>query len=123
MRLHLRNLASRILGRAGSASNPRANVPRSVPHATTAIRRPPQNGAAQNGSAAIEGRLEIRPFQSNDGHGFDLIRTDCEPTDVVAVVYDGADRGVGEALQYARLLALAPAMQALLTRLCPFGVG
>lgn len=63
---------------------------------------------------AIPGKLAVRPFQTTDGHGYELARTNCIPDDVVAVVYDGADRGVDEANRYAHLLAASPVMLELL---------
>jgi hypothetical protein len=111
MRLHLQNLTSRLFDRAGATSKrDRSDSPPCAIEPATIL----PHTAVPDGLAAIAGRLRIRPFQADDGYGFDLIRTDCEPTDVVAVVYDSADRGVGEAMQYARLLALSPVMQALL---------
>ncbi len=62
----------------------------------------------------ISGSLRILPFERSHEAGFALVRTDTEPTVEVALVNDGADRGIGEAEQYAQLFACAPLMLGLL---------
>ena len=62
----------------------------------------------------ISGPLLVLPFQHRIEDGFGLIRTDTSPVVEVAVVHDGSDRGIGEAEQYAQLLAGSPVMLALL---------
>ena len=59
-------------------------------------------------------RLTVRPFSDGQGEGFELVQTDCETPITIAIVHDGADRGVGEAEAVARLLSAAPAMAAVL---------
>lgn len=63
----------------------------------------------------ITGRLAIKTFEDRIEDGFGLVRTDVSPPVEVAVIHDGSDRGVGEAADYARLLALAPVMLRLIT--------
>lgn len=63
----------------------------------------------------ISGRLAIKTFEDRIEDGFGLVRTDVSPPVEVAVIHDGSDRGVGEAADYARLLALAPVMLRLIT--------
>lgn len=60
----------------------------------------------------IDGALSVRPFISEDSHGFELF--DPETGDVAAVIHDGADRGIDKARVYAEILAAAPVMLILL---------
>ena len=62
----------------------------------------------------IAGRLTIEPFQNPIEDGFGLLRTDTSPSVEVAIIHDSADRRIGEAEEYARLLNLSPVMLALL---------
>ena len=62
----------------------------------------------------ITGRLAIQPIANGIEDGFGLVRTDTDPSVEVAIIHDGADRGIGEAEEYARLLSLSPIMLTLL---------
>ena len=66
--------------------------------------------------AEIGGHLTIRLFSHEDGDGFGLTRTDYSDDTQVAVIFDGSDRGTGEAEGYAQLFARAPSMLRLLRR-------
>jgi hypothetical protein len=60
----------------------------------------------------IDGGLAVRPFISEDSHGFELF--DPDTGDIAAIIHDGADRGDGEAQAAAEILAAAPVMLTLL---------
>ncbi len=64
----------------------------------------------------ISGHLDV--LRVDDGYV--LIRTDCSPTVEVAVVHDGADRGIGETEAYVALLARTPGMRRLLNEALAF---
>ncbi len=66
------------------------------------------------GLPPTRGRLAVELLADDRADGFCLIRTDTSPEVDVAVVYDGSDRGRGEAEGYARMLSGAPAMLRLL---------
>ena len=70
--------------------------------------------------AEIGGHLTIEPFDNPDGHGFGFTRHDYSHNTQVAVIYDGVDRGVGEAAAYAELFARAPGMKRLLEEAVAF---
>lgn len=63
----------------------------------------------------VEGVLAITVLADEMSDGFCLIRTDTDSSLDVAIVYDGSDRGLGEAEGYARILSGAPPMLDLLT--------
>lgn len=63
---------------------------------------------------SINGSLTDKVLADEMSDGFCLIRTDMSPGVDVAVVYDGSDRGRGEAEGYARMVSGTPAMVGLL---------
>ena len=70
--------------------------------------------------AEIGGHLTIEPFNNPYGYGFGLTRHDYDDNTQVAVIYDGVDRGIGEASSYAELFARCPGMQRLLDEVVAF---
>ncbi|MGI4793919.1 MAG: hypothetical protein ACRYG8_07520 [Janthinobacterium lividum] len=63
----------------------------------------------------VEGGLTVKVLADEMSDGFCLVRTDTDRSVDVAIVYDGSDRGRGEAKGYARILSGAPPMLDLLT--------
>ena len=65
----------------------------------------------------VVGVLGVKTLADEMSDGFCLVRTDTGLPVDVAVIYDGSDRGRGEAVGYARILSGAPPMLDLLTAL------
>ena len=68
----------------------------------------------------IQGHLTVRALKGEEADGFTLSRADCFPVVEVAIVHDGADRGIGETEAYVALLARAPGMKRLLDEALAF---
>jgi hypothetical protein len=68
----------------------------------------------------IDGHLTVRALQDDMANGFALLRADCFPAVEVAIIHDGADRGIGETEAYVALLARSPGMKRLLDEALAF---
>ena len=62
----------------------------------------------------VEEGLAVKVLADESSDGFYLVRTDAGHSTDVAIIYDGCDRGRGEAEGYARILSGAPPMLHLL---------